>query len=262
MPTNKIIKTDDTLGIGYGPSFAGIKVDTTDLTLQYNADGTIRTCLTSANAATTWTGVNSFVGATSGAATAALVIGGGTSTTPMATSTANKNFLAWYGKSTATTGDSRLTYQKMLFSGAGVSGEALRAWGVVDNVAAAVGGTVNGAHISLSVTGASGSISGQGFAARLTFGADAQTRTLNPNCAPLMLESDLAAGNTATGLAFVRVTNTGTVTIPNLLRIPAASNGTIFAVHTTQTITHSIRFVSEAGTVYYIMCTDTATNRS
>jgi hypothetical protein len=43
MPTKRIIKQEDNLGIGYGPNFAGMKVDTTDGTLQFNPDGTMRT---------------------------------------------------------------------------------------------------------------------------------------------------------------------------------------------------------------------------
>lgn len=43
MPTNKIIKNSDALGIGYGPGFAGIKVDEEDNVLQFNPDGTMRT---------------------------------------------------------------------------------------------------------------------------------------------------------------------------------------------------------------------------
>jgi hypothetical protein len=46
-----------------------------------------------------------------------------------------------------------------------------------------------------------------------------------------------------------------------LMNIPAPSNGTIFATHTTQTMTHSIRIVSAAGVNFYVMCTDAATNR-
>ena len=46
------------------------------------------------------------------------------------------------------------------------------------------------------------------------------------------------------------------------LNIPAPVNGSMFAAHTTQTMTHSIKIISDAGTLYYIMCTNAATNRS
>ena len=42
----------------------------------------------------------------------------------------------------------------------------------------------------------------------------------------------------------------------------AAANGTIFAAHTTQVLTHSIRIRNAAGTAFYLMVTDAATNRS
>lgn len=187
----------------------------------------------------------------------------GTSAAPESTSTADKKFTSIYTKSTATSGDSRGIYVKHLFSGAGGSGEALRAWGVVDNVAAATGGTVNGAHISLSVTGASGSVSGQGSALRATLGADAQTRTLNANLSALLLDSDLATGNTVpAAAAFIRVVNTGSVPILKLFKLPTVASGGLLAAHTTDAVTHSIRCVDAAGTVFYIMATTTATNRT
>lgn len=253
MSEFKIRKLDDDTEIlpSYGPRHAGIWVDKDLLDLNINPDGTRRRIPLG-------TGVF-----TQTVATAALLQGSGTSAAPTSQSVASKNFLGYYFKTTATSGDTRGLYLKLNFAGAGVSGEALRAWGVVDNVAAATGGTVNGAHVSLSVTGASGSISGQGFAARLTLGADAQTRTLNANLAVVAIESDIATGNTVPStLAFIRIIDTGSVRIGSLFRLPTAANGTIFAAHTTQSLTHSIKVVSDAGTAYYIMCTDAATNRS
>ena len=50
MPTNKIIKTDSSMG--YGPSWAGLRVDTSDTTLVYNADGTERVVVSTALAQT------------------------------------------------------------------------------------------------------------------------------------------------------------------------------------------------------------------
>ena len=61
--------------------------------------------------------------------------------------------------------------------------------------------------------------------------------------------------------AFLRFTNSGAKAAANLMRIPVASNGTIFATHTVQTMTHSIKIVDENGTAYYVMCTNAATNR-
>ena len=195
-------------------------------------------------------------------ATAALYAGGGTAASPPATSTANLNGLGYWFSSTATSGDSRGLYLRQYFSGAGVSGEAARIFGTVNNVAAAVGGTVNGAHITLSVSGASGSVSGAGNAIRATLGLGAST-SAGGTLAALQLDSDF--DNTATvpsTAACIRVTNSNTKKWANFMVIPAASNGTIFAAHTTQTMTHSIKILNDAGTAYYLMVTDAATNRS
>ena len=195
-------------------------------------------------------------------ATAALSLGGGTSAAPLSTSTANKNHIGFWFKSTATTGDSRGIYLRQYFSGAGVSGEAARIFGTVDNVTAAVGGTVNGAHVSLSVSGASGAVSGAGNAIRATLGIGDGT-TAGGTLSAIQLDSDFDNGGTVPATAAaIRVTNSNTKLWANLLNIPNASNGTIFAAHTTQTLTHSIKFISADGTAYYIMCTDAATNRS
>lgn len=193
--------------------------------------------------------------------TAALLHGSGTSSAPTSTATANKNFLGYWVKSTATSGDARAMYVR-LYLGAAGSGEAVRAYATADAANVATGGTVNGIHASLSMN-ASASISGQGFAGRFTFDAAADTRTLNGNCAPVLIESNIAAGNTVPAtMAHIRVTDTGAVPIKKLLRLPTVASAGLLAAHITDAITHSIRCVDDAGTVFYIMCTTTATNRT
>lgn len=183
---------------------------------------------------------------------------GGTSTSPI-TFTTSGNMSSFYGTSSATTGDTRLNYSRLDITSTG-SGETLRAFTRVSGAGAATGGTVNGAHISLSVN-SGGSISGAGNALRATLGAQAGV-TVGGTVAVIQLDSDAAATSTLPGtVSFIRVNDTNSVKIGNLLNIPAPSNGTIFATHTTQTMTHSIRIVSAAGTNYYVMCTDAATNR-
>jgi hypothetical protein len=259
MPT-KFIDKSASPAAGYTGSHAGIGVNSSTNELNYNPDGTKRVVVMTAGAQT-FTGVKTFVGATAGAATAALIAGGGTSATPCTTATADKNFLGFWTQSTATTGDSRTLYLRHYLGAAG-SGEALRVFATATAANVATGGTANGAHISFSLSGASASISGQAYAARLTLGADAQTRTLNGNMGVLNLDSDLAAGNTVPEtVAFVKVTDTAAVRINTLFALPAVANGTLIAAHTTQTNTHSIKIVS-GSTVYYIPCHATATGRS
>lgn len=192
---------------------------------------------------------------------AALMHGGGTSSSPVTTSTANKNFMGYWVESTATSGDARGLYVRLYLSAAG-SGEAVRAYATADAANVATGGTVNGIHASLSMN-ASASISGQGFAGRFTFDAAADTRTLNGNCAPILVESNIGANNTVPAtMAHIRVTNTGAVPILKLFRLPTVASAGLLAAHVTDAMTHSIRCVDDAGTVFYIMATTTATNRT
>lgn len=192
--------------------------------------------------------------------TAALLHGSGTSAAPTTTSTANKNFLGYWVKSSAATGDARGMYLRLYLSGAG-GGEALRAYATADGTGVATGGTINGIHASLSIN-ASKTISGAGNAIRATLDAAADTRTLSGTLAAIQLDSNIAAGNTVPATAaFLRVTDTGAVALGRLLNIPAPSNSTIFATHTVQAMSHSIRITDAAGTPYYIMCTNGATNR-
>lgn len=182
----------------------------------------------------------------------------GTSTDPIAVTTAGKVSQA-YVTTSATNGDTRLSYQKLIFTAAG-SGETLRAYTSIATGAGAVapGGTVNGAHITLDIDGTS-TVSGAGNALRATLGGT----STNPGgtLAAIQLDSNFATGGTWTNASFMRFTNSGSGSISNLMNFPAPSNGTIFATHTTQTMSHSIRFVDASGNTYYIMCTNVATNR-
>jgi hypothetical protein len=228
------------LGFGIGVAIVG-----TDL---YVSDGTTWYAASVANAVE--------------AATNGLIGGAGNSTTKHALGATAGNGYEYYLNATHTTGDMRGQYLRLYFSGAGGSGEASRIFSTINNVSVATGGTVNGAHISLSATGAGAAVSGAGNALRATFGAGADT-DVGGTCSTIQVDTDFDATATIpTNFAFLRFTNSGTGVAANLMRIPNASNGTIFAEHTTQTMTHSIKIVSEAGTAYYIMCTDAATNRS
>jgi hypothetical protein len=64
--------------------------------------------------------------------------------------------------------------------------------------------------------------------------------------------------------AFIRCTNTGVKKSSNLLRLPnvAAETSGLLCAHTQQTMTHSVRFVTENGTVLYLMATNANTNRT
>lgn len=204
-------------------------------------------------------------GQTTAPSTAALMMGGGTATTPLTTATANKNFLGYWFDSTATSGDSRGMYLRLYFSGAGVSGEAARIYGTVNNVTAATGGTVNGAHISLSVTGASGAVSGAGNALRATLDLGAST-TVGGTVAVIQADSNFGASATVPATAaFFHLDNVGaaptTNGIPLLFNILNPDTTTFFTAAGTGANSPALAGggvaakaikVSVAGTPYWI----------
>lgn len=192
-------------------------------------------------------------------ASSVILWGVGNSTTPFDAGANNINGQGLWLKSSGT-GDSRAIYARLYMAGTG-AGEAVRAYTTAQNAAAATGGTLNGLHASLSID-ATAQISGQGNAARFTLDAAAATRTLGGTLAGITVDSNFGANNTVPSTAaFIRIADLTAVKMPALLNVPAASNGTIFATHVTDAMSHSLRCVTAAGTVFYIMCTTTASNR-
>lgn len=173
----------------------------------------------------------------------------GTSSVPI-TITSSGVLNGAYASTSAPSGDTRLSYQKLTFTSTG-SGETLRAFSVVTGAGAAAGGTINGAHISLSVN-TGGSISGEANALRLTLGGS----STNPGgtIAALNLDSDFASGGTWTNSTYIRCTNSGTGTIDTFAVLPAA----MIATKTSAAVTHIIPIKNAAGTTYYIMASSAA----
>jgi len=170
----------------------------------------------------------------------------GTSTDPISVTTAG-NVSSSYATASNTTGDVRLTYQRLTFTSTG-SGETARFFTRVTGANAATGGTVNGAHISLSVN-SGGSISGAANALRVTLGAAAGVST-GGTVAALQIDSDITNTSTLPGTAaFIRVTNSGTGTLGTLMNIPAA-----MLQDTTATATKGIKIVDAAGNDFFILC--------
>ena len=171
---------------------------------------------------------------------------GGTATSPITVTTA-QNINSSYATTSATTGDTRLVYDRLTFTAAG-SGETLRAFSVVSG-AAAVAGTINGAHISMSVN-TGGSIGGAGNALRATLGIAASVSP-GGTLAAIQADSDIGSGATVPATAsFIRCTNSGSGTISNLFNLPDAMVQAIGA--TSLTPTQKIRFVDSAGTAYFL----------
>ena len=172
----------------------------------------------------------------------------GTSASPLAVTTA-ENINAAFATTSASTGDTRLSYNRLTFTSTG-SGETFRALTRVTGAGGATGGTINGAHLSLSING-SGTISGAGNALRATLGGT----STNPGgtLSVIQADSDFASGGTWTNTSFIRFTNSGTGTVPNLFNIPAA-----LFVTSTATIAKTLRVVASDGTPYFIMCSSAA----
>jgi hypothetical protein len=171
----------------------------------------------------------------------------GSAADPVAVTTAG-NVSSSYATASNTTGDVRLSYNRLTFTSTG-SGETIRALTQVTGANAATGGTVNGAHISLSVN-AGGSISGAGNGMRVTLGAAAGV-TVGGTVAAIQVDSDVDTTATLPGNAsFIRITNSGSGTISNLFNLPDAMVQAIGATSTTAT--QKIRFVDSAGTAYFL----------
>lgn len=173
---------------------------------------------------------------------------GGTSSSPIVVTTAS-NVSSSYVTASNTTGDVRLNYSRLEFTSTG-SGETFRALTRVTGVGGATGGTINGAHISLSING-SGTISGAGNALRVTLGGS----STNPGgtIAALQLDSDFASGGTWTNASYIRCTNSGTGTIDTFAVLPNA----LIAVKSAAAVSHVIAIKNASGTPYYLMVSDT-----
>ena len=174
----------------------------------------------------------------------------GTSSAPVSVTTAG-NISSSYGTTSATTGDTRLSYQRLNFTSTG-SGETLRAFSVVTGAGAATGGTINGAHISTSIN-TTGTISGAANALRATLGGSATTP--GGTLAVLQLDTDYSS-NVTLGAAssFIRVTDSGSQTgeVQNLLNIETGPAATIAPTATAvATVSKAIK-VRIGGTDYYV----------
>jgi hypothetical protein len=174
---------------------------------------------------------------------------GGTSAAPVTVTTAS-NISSSYGSSSASTGDTRLVYDKLTFSSTG-SGETIRAYSVVTGAGAAAGGTINGAHISTSVS-TGGTISGAANALRATIGASVSAP--GGTLAALQLDTDFASGTSVSvNSAFIRVTDSGAGTgkLTRLMNI-GSGTGVFTAATTSSTLAGGIK-VRIAGSDYYLL---------
>jgi hypothetical protein len=176
----------------------------------------------------------------------------GTSSSPIAVTSAT-NIDAAFATTSATTGDTRLSYNKLTFTSTG-SGETLRAFSVVTGTGAATAGTINGAHISLEVDGASATISGAANAIRATLGGT--DATPGGTLAVIQLDTNYTVNASLPATAsFIRVSDSGTNTgeIPKLMNIESGPAATLFTAATSSsTLAGGIK-IRIAGADYFLV---------
>jgi hypothetical protein len=174
---------------------------------------------------------------------------GGTPTSPIVVTTAD-NISESYATTSATTGDTRLSYNRLTFTSTG-SGETFRALTRVTGANGATGGTINGAHISTSIN-TGGTISGAANAIRATIGA--AVATPGGTLAALQLDTDFASSTTlGAESAFIRVTDSGAGTgkMTRLMNV-ATGTGLFTAATSSSTLAGGLR-VRIAGTDYFLV---------
>ena len=172
----------------------------------------------------------------------------GTSTSPLAVTTAS-NVDAAYVTTSATSGDTRLVYDKLTFTSTG-SGETARFFSVVTGAGAAAAGTINGAHISTEIN-TTGTISGAANAVRATLGGTAATP--GGTLAVLQLDTNFGTGVTlGASSAFIRVSDSNqTGEIANFANIEAGPATTIVATGTVGGTLKGLKIRID-GTTYYL----------
>lgn len=172
----------------------------------------------------------------------------GSATSPLAVTTA-QNVSSSYVTSSATTGDTRLMYDKLTFTSTG-SGETARFFSVVTGASAATAGTINGAHISTEIN-TTGTISGAANAIRATLGGSATSP--GGTLAVLQLDTNFASGVTLANASFIRVTDSGVGTgkVGKLMTIDAGPAATVVATGTVGGTLKGLK-IDIGGTTYYI----------
>lgn len=150
-----------------------------------------------------------------------------------------------YATTSATSGDTRLSYQKLTFTSTG-SGEVVRGFAVVTGTGAATAGTINGAHFSMEVQG--GTISGAANAVRATVGST--TASPGGTLAAIQADTNFDSGVTLPGsAAWIRFTESGSAKMTNLFNVPAA----MVVTKSAAAVAKTIKIVDDAGTPWYIM---------
>ena len=196
--------------------------------------------------------------------TAALMLGGGTETYPLATAAAAACFVKLYCKTTDTGEDNRLAYLHYKAAGAAGGFEGLRVKTV--GAAAAIGAIRGGSFNAGVDTTATSQVGGLGCGVEAQFEAGAATRVMTGTIACLNLSAYIGAGNTLPAShAYIRCVNDGSVLFSNLLDLSSftatANSATVLcATSADSTSTYRIKIRGPAGVTMWLMATTTAPN--
>jgi hypothetical protein len=174
---------------------------------------------------------------------------------------ASENLVSLYADSlTGSGGDGRVVYARIYF-GDGGGGEAIRAYGTINNATVAVGGTVNGAHISLSATGASAAVSGAAHALRTTLEVADSATNIGGTVDVVQVDTSFSATPTIPAkTSFIRVDNLGAgklnyllgVTNPSTTMFADAGTGASSAGVSTGGVAAKVLKVDVGGTDYWL----------
>jgi len=177
----------------------------------------------------------------------ALLHGAGSTSEPVTTGTADKNFLGYFAKTTASSGDCRGMYMRLYLGGTGGYGDAVRAYTTVSGTGYSYASGLHGT-MSLAV---GGTITGSGAGIRATLEAASATRTLPGNIAALQIDSNIGANNTVPAdAALIRVDKAGSVDVTTFLHV--ADDQCLKGSAATGAASDALKVVLPGGTVRYI----------
>jgi hypothetical protein len=184
----------------------------------------------------------------------ALLAGGGTSAVPETTATAGKNFVGYYTKSTATTGDSRGTYLKHKLdgtSGVGNYGDTLRAYTVVGGTGYA---SATGMHATCEVA-AAGSITGLGVGLRASLSV--KSTVTQGTLAGLLVDIQNTVAVTATEMSCLRISDSSAggasgTKAPYFAILDGVDTSALFVNNTVGAASKGLK-IKVNGTDYYIL---------
>lgn len=197
-------------------------------------------------------------------ATNALVAGAGASGAELELGTTAGSALDFRFRGSHTSGDMRGMYLRLDFDGAGGSGEALRSFVEIENVAVATGGTVNSYHATLEIDGDSGQVSGAGNVIRATLGGSG-TKTLGGTLSGINIHLDLPSDVTLPALLpAIRLTKTQDhewTHFASFTGIVGAGNAVIASAKTpTGAATHAVRMDVDGTDIFIPGYDDVAFN--